>query len=105
MFPQLLEPCSAPFSSSSLGITISGKLLISGGKLKITQWIQVPPGASGSSHIKAILPLSDIDNLDVSQSRGGEIFEPSQVYLGGMGSPSLNTGLEIFKTIKSPLSI
>jgi hypothetical protein len=62
--------------------------------------VQVPPGASGSSHIIAILPPLGIGNCERSQLSGGEIFEPSQLYLGGIGPPSSNTVLKTCITIE-----
>ncbi|MCW9098092.1 MAG: hypothetical protein OQJ93_11960 [Ignavibacteriaceae bacterium] len=60
--------------------------------MKTTQCTQVPIGASGSSHTRAI----DLVVVGIPiHSRGGETFSPSQVYFFGMNSPSLNAALDI----------
>jgi hypothetical protein len=57
-----------------------------------TQCTQVPPGASGSSTINAMLATPD-GNPD--QCKSGETSAPSQVYCGGIVSPSRNAELDI----------
>jgi hypothetical protein len=50
-----------------------------------TQCVNVPIGASGSSHTKARLELPEGKSI---QPSGGEKFNPIQVKRAGMGSPS-----------------
>src|SRR5262249_16050478 len=57
----------------------------SAGRLKRTQWTQVPRGASGSSQIRAKL---FVPSGGSGHRKGGETSLPSPVYYFGMASPS-----------------
>src|SRR6056297_4347590 len=63
---------------------------------QIIQWVKVPPGASGSSIITAMLSPSERILLIVS---GGEMSCPSAVYFLGIISPSLKALEVIFKSL------
>ena len=55
MLPKSFLPCFAPEASVAVVGTSSSNSRVWGGKLKRTQWTQVPRGASGSSQIRAML--------------------------------------------------
>jgi len=66
--------------------------------LKMTQWVKVPIGASGSSIINAnaAVPFGGF-----SHASGGDTFLPSQVYSFGIASPFLKAGLVSRKAVVS----
>src|SRR5437870_3728388 len=67
--------------------------------LKITQWVNVPRGASGSSQIKAKLRVPAGGSGHLS---GGERLRPSPVYCLGMGSPSRSAVLVSCNVMRTP---
>src|SRR5262245_38697793 len=69
--------------------SLSGSSRCEPGMSNSTQWVNVPPGASGSSTIKTKLWAAGWP----SQRSGGALFSPSQVCLTGIASPSAKLGL------------
>src|ERR671935_181963 len=69
----------------------------------MTQWTKVPPGASGSSTIRA---YEAVFAGAPDQARGGEWFAPSQVNFDGMESLFLKAGLvrESVALCRAPVS-
>src|ERR1700676_3484434 len=92
MFSKSFLPFFAPERSVAVVGTFSSNSRVWGGKLKRTQWTQVPRGASGSSQIRARLfvPKGGSD-----QRNGGDRSAPSPVYRFGMVIPGSNAVLEI----------
>src|SRR6516165_8657123 len=87
MLPKSFLPCFAPVGSVSVVGTPSSSSRVWAGKLKRTQWTQVPRGASGSSQIRArlLVPGGGSD-----QPNGGDRSAPSPVYCFGMAAPGWN---------------
>src|SRR5687767_6523011 len=80
--PKLFVPCTPGALFSSIRLVM--------GIFHITQWVNMPLGASGSSRIKARhLAVSGI----VPMCKAGLISFPSQVYCEGIRPPSVKAGL------------
>src|SRR6266852_4315468 len=82
---QLFFPCRAPLGSVSEVATPSSRLLVSAGRLKRTQCVQMPRGASGSSQMRAKLFVPWGVPF---HCKDGETSAPSPVYILGMASLS-----------------
>ena len=76
--PASLAPCSPSWLPVSSEVS-------SGGSPYTTQWMKLPPGASGSSTTSA---SSTVPTGGSSQASAGETFSPSQLNRGSIGSPS-----------------
>src|SRR6516162_7703393 len=87
MFPKSFLPCFAPLSRVSVVGTPSDNSRVWAGRLKRTQWTQVPRGASGSSQISARLLVPEGGS---DQPNGGDRSAPSPVYCFGMVPPGWN---------------
>jgi hypothetical protein len=68
------------------------------GNPEMTQWTQVPAGASGSSQMRAKLRVPAGASL---QAKGGETSAPSHVYFTGIGFPSIQATLVNFMVFSS----
>src|SRR5271165_914817 len=102
MLPKSFLPCFAPEGSVVVG-TPSSNSRVWGGKLKRTQWTQVPRGASGSSQIRARLFVPEGGS---DQRNGGDRSAPSPVYCFGMVAPGWNAVLVISMDIgESPFFV
>src|SRR5262249_2205847 len=86
--PKSFRPCVAiTGTQSSLMSEVVGL------RLKSSQWLKVPPGASGSSTTRARLrALSGTPSICI----GGILFSPYIVYLFGIFPPSVNPLLVSF---------
>src|ERR1022692_674618 len=99
MLPKSFLPCFAPLPSVAVVGTPSSNSRAWAGKLKRTQWTQVPRGASGSSQIRAMLLVPEGGS---DQRKGGDRSAPSPVYCFGMVSPALNAVLVTSMDIEEP---
>src|SRR5271165_805156 len=97
MLPKSFRPCREPFSKDSRLGTRSGRPERVRGRFQMSQWAKVPPGASGSSQMRAraraAAGMPD-------QARAGETSAPEHAYFVGIVAPLEKTGEEIFKGIE-----
>src|SRR5579862_472154 len=88
MRPKSFFPCRAPLGSDSWpGATPSDNDVALTGMFHMTQCVQMPAGASGSSAISASARGSGGTSL---QLNAGETFSPAHVYLRGISLPLEN---------------
>ena len=80
-----------PSSLPSAWDTPCGRCWRRAGRLKRTQWVKAPPGASGSSTSRANATVFDGTPL---QESAGERFSPSQVKRAGIALPDAKAPLE-----------
>src|SRR5437764_10309844 len=92
-------PCAAPLGKVGSAGTPSLNSLDSAGRLKTTQWVNVPRGASGSSQIRARLRVPAGAFCHWS---GGETLRASPVYCSGIVAPSWKAVLVNSSAIGSP---
>src|SRR5271166_5363156 len=90
MLPKSFFLCFAPLPRVSVVGTPSSNCRVWAGKLKRTQWTQVPRGASGSSQISARLFVPEGGS---DQRNGGDRSAPSPVNCFGMVAPDWNAVL------------
>src|SRR6266446_8409934 len=92
LYVLLAGPRLPPLGTSSTLVTPSGKAVVWAGKLKKTQWVHVPTGASGSSAINVKLCVPGGSAVHISS---GETSVPSQVNFVVIFPPFEKLGLEI----------
>src|SRR5205085_11055408 len=99
VLPKSFLPWRAPLDCSLVWDTPSCSSCVSAGRLKRTQCVQMPRGASGSSQTSANVFVS---SGPLDQRSGGEAFLPSAVYCWGILPPSWNLGLVTWSVIGAP---
>src|SRR6516225_3203914 len=99
MLPKSFFPCFAPLPRVSVVGTPSSNSRAWLGKLKSTQWTQVPRGASGSSQMRArlLVPSGGSDHFN-----GGDRSSPSPVYCLGMVAPGWKAVLVTSMDMEEP---
>src|SRR3972149_10565884 len=99
MLPKSLRPCLAPLARVSVLGTSSASARVSDGRPQRTQCTHVPPGASGSSQMRAMLfvPAGAADQLN-----GGDTSGPSPGYFFGIVAPAPKAELLISSAMVLP---
>src|SRR4029077_19104562 len=100
IFPKSFRPCRAPLASCSCLGTRSGSSLASAGRSYKTQCTHVPAGASGSSMMRAKLPVFADGSC---HSNFGETSCVSHVNFLGIVSPSEKSGLVMCIAMAPPV--